>query len=86
MHALSDHGSYLHGGAPSVCAGDKGLTFRTGQTHVHPLLARLLEPSQRGDLNPQIIISHRMPLARFSEPLAPARLSKSHGRRNRHSS
>ena len=48
-------------------AFDKGLTFRMGQTHVHPLLPRLLEHIQRGELNPEIIISHRMPLADAAE-------------------
>jgi threonine dehydrogenase-like Zn-dependent dehydrogenase len=48
-------------------AFDKGLTFKMGQTHVHPLLPRLLEHIQRGDLDPQIIISHRMPLAEAAE-------------------
>lgn len=46
---------------------DKGLTFKMGQTHVHPLLPTLLEHIQRGDLNPEIIISHRMPLAEAAE-------------------
>lgn len=48
-------------------AFDKGLTFKMGQTHVHPLLPTLLEHIQRGDLNPEIIISHRMPLAEATE-------------------
>jgi threonine dehydrogenase-like Zn-dependent dehydrogenase len=48
-------------------AFDKGLTFKMGQTHVHPLLPRLLEHIQSGDLDPQIIISHRMPLAEAAE-------------------
>lgn len=48
-------------------AFDKGLTFKMGQTHVHPLLPRLLEHIQRGELNPEIIISHRMPLADAAE-------------------
>ncbi|WP_339523910.1 zinc-dependent alcohol dehydrogenase [Pseudomonas sp. EA_35y_Pfl2_R111] len=44
-------------------AFDKGLTFKMGQTHVHPLLRTLLEHIQKGDLQPEIIISHRMALA-----------------------
>lgn len=43
-------------------AFEKGLTFKMGQTHVHPLLPRLLEHIQEGELNPEIIISHRMSL------------------------
>jgi threonine dehydrogenase-like Zn-dependent dehydrogenase len=38
-----------------------------GQTHVHPLLPRLLEHIQNGDLAPEIIISHRMSLADAAE-------------------
>ena len=38
-----------------------------GQTHVHPLLPTLLEHIQRGELNPEIIISHRMSLADAAE-------------------
>jgi threonine dehydrogenase-like Zn-dependent dehydrogenase len=48
-------------------AFDKGLTFKMGQTHVHPLLPRLLEHIQNGDLAPEIIISHRMSLADAAE-------------------
>lgn len=48
-------------------AFDKGLTFKMGQTHVHPLLPDLLERIQKGDLNPEIIISHRLNLADAAE-------------------
>jgi threonine dehydrogenase-like Zn-dependent dehydrogenase len=48
-------------------AFDKGLTFKMGQTHVHPLLPTLLEHIQNGDLAPEIIISHRMSLADAAE-------------------
>lgn len=48
-------------------AFDKGLTFKMGQTHVHPLLPDLLEHIQKGDLNPEIIISHRLNLADAAE-------------------
>ncbi|MDH1263517.1 MULTISPECIES: zinc-dependent alcohol dehydrogenase [unclassified Pseudomonas] len=48
-------------------AFDKGLTFRMGQTHVHPLLPTLLEHIQKGELEPEIIISHRMALADAAE-------------------
>lgn len=46
---------------------DKGLTFKMGQTHVHPLLPTLLEHIQTGDLAPEIIISHRMKLTDAAE-------------------
>jgi len=48
-------------------AFDKGLTFKMGQTHVHPLLPTLLEHIQKGELAPEIIISHRMALADAAE-------------------
>ncbi|WP_236234417.1 zinc-dependent alcohol dehydrogenase [Pseudomonas tohonis] len=48
-------------------AFDKGLTFKMGQTHVHPLLPDLLERIQKGDLSPEIIISHRLNLADAAE-------------------
>lgn len=48
-------------------AFDKGLTFKMGQTHVHPLLPDLLEHIQKGDLNPEIIISHCLNLADAAE-------------------
>lgn len=48
-------------------AFDKGLTFKMGQTHVHPLLPKLLEHIQNGELSPEIIISHRMALSEAAE-------------------
>jgi len=44
-------------------AFDKGLRFAMGQTHVQRYLPGLLEEIQRGALSPEVIISHRMPLA-----------------------
>jgi threonine dehydrogenase-like Zn-dependent dehydrogenase len=44
-------------------AFDKGLTFRMGQTHVQKVMPELLEAIGEGKLKPEIIISHRMPLA-----------------------
>lgn len=48
-------------------AFDKGLTFKMGQTHVHPLLPKLLEHIVRGELHPDIIISHRMSLEQAAD-------------------
>ncbi|EJO91686.1 alcohol dehydrogenase [Ectopseudomonas mendocina DLHK] len=48
-------------------AFDKGLTFKMGQTHVHPLLPKLLQHVLEGELRPEIIISHRLPLAEAAE-------------------
>ncbi|MGA0588691.1 zinc-dependent alcohol dehydrogenase [Dyella sp. KRB-257] len=44
-------------------AFDKGLRFSMGQTHVQRYLPRLLEHVENGELQPEVIISHRMKLA-----------------------
>jgi threonine dehydrogenase-like Zn-dependent dehydrogenase len=43
-------------------AFDKGLTFTMGQTHVHRLLPMLLDRIENGELEPNVIITHRLPL------------------------
>jgi threonine dehydrogenase-like Zn-dependent dehydrogenase len=48
-------------------AFDKGLTFKMGQTHVQALLPMLLEHVERGELKPEAIISHRLPLEQAAE-------------------
>ena len=47
---------------PFGAAVQKGLTIRTGQTHVHRYLKPLLERIQDGDIDPTFVISHRMGL------------------------
>jgi threonine dehydrogenase-like Zn-dependent dehydrogenase len=44
-------------------AFEKGLTFRMGQTHVQRFLPELLEHIESGKLQPDVIITHRLPLA-----------------------
>ncbi|MBW3549237.1 MAG: glutathione-dependent formaldehyde dehydrogenase [Proteobacteria bacterium] len=44
-------------------AFDKGLSFKMGQTHVLKYMPELLEHIQMGNLKPEVIISHRMPLS-----------------------
>ncbi|MGH8685553.1 MAG: zinc-binding dehydrogenase, partial [Nitrosospira sp.] len=44
-------------------AFEKGLTFKMGQTHVQHFLPELLGYIESGKLHPDVIISHRMPLA-----------------------
>lgn len=44
-------------------AFDKGLTFRMGQTHVQRHMPALLEHIVEGRLRPEVIVTHRMPLA-----------------------
>jgi threonine dehydrogenase-like Zn-dependent dehydrogenase len=41
---------------------NKGLTVKTGQTHVHRYLRPLLERIERGELDPGFIITHHLPL------------------------
>jgi threonine dehydrogenase-like Zn-dependent dehydrogenase len=43
-------------------AFDKGLSFRMGQTHVQQHMPELLERIGRGELRPEQIISHQLPL------------------------
>ncbi|BCT68698.1 zinc-dependent alcohol dehydrogenase [Nitrosospira sp. NRS527] len=53
---------YIHG----FLFGDafeKGLIFKMGQTHVQRFLPELLDHIESGKLHPDVIISHRMPLA-----------------------
>lgn len=48
-------------------AFDKGLTFTMGQTHVQGFLPELLKHVENGDLKPEIIISHHLPLNKAVE-------------------
>lgn len=43
-------------------AFEKGLTFKSGQTHTQRHMAKLLEHILVGDLKPEAIISHHLPL------------------------
>ncbi len=47
---------------PMGAVMNKGLTIRTGQTHVHRYLRPLLERIERGEIDPSFIITHRVPL------------------------
>ena len=42
---------------------NKGLTLKTGQTHVHRYMAPLLARIEAGEITPDVIISHRLALA-----------------------
>jgi len=41
---------------------EKGVSFKTGQTHVQKFMPELLECIEAGKLNPEALISHRLPL------------------------
>ena len=44
-------------------AFDKGLSFAMGQTHVQKHMPTLLEHIERGELHPEVIITHHLPLS-----------------------
>jgi len=46
---------------------EKGITIKTGQTHVQRFMPELLEFIEQGKLAPEVIISHRMPLEQAVE-------------------
>ncbi|WP_013322445.1 zinc-dependent alcohol dehydrogenase [Gloeothece verrucosa] len=47
---------------PMGAAMNKALTFKTGQTHVHRYMGRLLERIQNGEIDPSFVITHRLKL------------------------
>lgn len=49
---------------------NKGLTVRTGQTHVHRYLDKLLHRISEGQIDPAIIITHTRPLSEAAEMYA----------------
>ncbi len=46
---------------------NKGLTMKTGQTHMMRYMQPLLERVQNGDIDPSFVISHRVPIDRAPE-------------------
>jgi threonine dehydrogenase-like Zn-dependent dehydrogenase len=48
-------------------AFEKGIGFRTGQTHVQKYMPELLEAIEQGKLHPNAIVSHRMKLEQAAE-------------------
>lgn len=48
-------------------AFEKGIGFKTGQTHVQRFMPELLKFIEEGKLRPEVIISHRMPLAQAAD-------------------
>lgn len=46
---------------------EKGITFKTGQTHVQKFMPELLKAIEEGKLHPNAIISHRMTLEQAAE-------------------
>ncbi|HEX2973871.1 MAG TPA: zinc-dependent alcohol dehydrogenase [Tepidisphaeraceae bacterium] len=42
---------------------NKGLTIKTGQTHVHKYIPILLERIRQGKIDPSFVVTHRLPLS-----------------------
>jgi threonine dehydrogenase-like Zn-dependent dehydrogenase len=42
---------------------NKGLTIKTGQTHVHKYVPILLERIRKGEIDPSFVVTHRLPLS-----------------------
>jgi threonine dehydrogenase-like Zn-dependent dehydrogenase len=47
---------------PFGAAMNKGLTIKTGQTHVHKYLPRLLRYIESGAIDPSFVVTHRVSL------------------------
>ena len=47
---------------PAGALMQKGLTVKTGQTHVHRYVPKLIEEIQRGRIDPSFVITHKLPL------------------------
>jgi threonine dehydrogenase-like Zn-dependent dehydrogenase len=45
---------------PFGAAMNKGLTIKTGQTHVHKYLPRLLRYIETGEIDPSFVVTHRV--------------------------
>ena len=46
---------------------NKGLTIKTGQTHVHRFVPELLDHIRSGRIDPSFVVTHRMPLSQAAE-------------------
>lgn len=42
---------------------NKGLTIKTGQTHVHKYIPKLLDHIRQGRIDPSFVVTHRLPLS-----------------------
>ena len=61
---------------PFGAAMNKGLTIRTGQTHVQHYLKPLLEKIETGQIDPSFVVTHRVPLEQAPEAYATFRDKK----------
>jgi len=57
----------VYGGAsdkiPMGALMNKGLTIKTGQTHVHKYIPKLLDYVRQGKIDPSFVVTHRIPLS-----------------------
>lgn len=49
---------------------NKGLTIKTGQTHVHKYVSKLLDLIRAGRIDPSFVVTHRLPLSQAPEAYA----------------
>jgi len=49
---------------------NKGLTIKTGQTHVHRFVPELLDFVRQGRIDPSFVVTHRLPLSQAPEAYA----------------
>ena len=42
---------------------NKGLTVKTGQTHVHRFIPELIDFIRQGKIDPSFVVTHRLPLS-----------------------
>ena len=49
---------------------NKGLTVKTGQTHVHKYVPKLLDLIRAGRIDPSFVVTHRLPLSQASDAYA----------------
>ena len=52
---------------PMGAVMNKGLTIKTGQTHMMRYMRPLLERIERGEIDPSFVVSHRVPIDRAPE-------------------
>jgi threonine dehydrogenase-like Zn-dependent dehydrogenase len=55
---------------------NKGLTVKTGQTHVHKYVPKLLKRIQNGEIDPSFVVTHRVPLSQAAEAYKKFRYQK----------
>src|SRR5262249_11721136 len=60
------YGGFIDHGAMGAFV-NKGLTMKTGQTHMMRYMKPLLDRVQKGDIDPGFVVSHRVPITMAPE-------------------